>query len=152
DLYREYVTDSRAEFTVAKDQNIRLRSGWFSDRAATYLTAGRPVVTQETGFSNILPTGNGLLAFSNLENCIEAIEAVNLDYQHHSRAAHDIAREFFSHDVVLGRLLSELGFSSSKKRAIAREASEEDDLLNPALPSREGERETISSLEIYDTK
>ena len=60
DAYRQYIGQSRGEFTVAKDQNIRLRSGWFSDRSASYLACGRPVITQETGFSNILPTGEGL--------------------------------------------------------------------------------------------
>ena len=29
--YRDYVRASRGEFTVAKDQNVRLRSGWFSE-------------------------------------------------------------------------------------------------------------------------
>src|SRR5919109_4838214 len=57
DAYRGYIAGSRGEFTVAKDQNVRLRSGWFSDRAATYLAAGRPVITQDTGFGNVLPTG-----------------------------------------------------------------------------------------------
>ncbi|MEO7501203.1 MAG: hypothetical protein ABIW94_01065, partial [Gemmatimonadaceae bacterium] len=37
DAYRSYIQQSRAEFTVAKDQNVRLRSGWFSDRSACYL-------------------------------------------------------------------------------------------------------------------
>ena len=50
DAYRDYIRGSRGEFTVAKDQNVRLRTGWFSDRGATYLAAGRPVVTQDTGF------------------------------------------------------------------------------------------------------
>jgi len=58
--YRDYIGRARGEFTVAKDQNIRLRSGWFSDRTACYLASGRPVITQETGFSNVLPTGKGL--------------------------------------------------------------------------------------------
>ena len=62
DVYRQYIGRSRGEFTVAKDQNVRLRSGWFSDRSASYLACGRPVITQETGFSNILPTGEGLFA------------------------------------------------------------------------------------------
>jgi hypothetical protein len=61
--YRAYVGESRGEFTVAKDQNVRLRSGWFSDRSACYLAAGRPVVTQDTGFGNQLPVGQGLFAF-----------------------------------------------------------------------------------------
>ena len=64
DAYRDYIGGSRGEFTVAKDQNVRLRTGWFSDRSATYLAAGRPVITQDTGFGNVLPTGEGLFAFA----------------------------------------------------------------------------------------
>ena len=109
DEYRSYIATSRGEFTVAKDQNVRLRSGWFSDRSATYLAAGRPVVTQETGFSDLFPTGAGLFAFSTIEEAVEAIGAINADYPAHSRAAADIAREFFDSDVVLSRLLNELG-------------------------------------------
>jgi hypothetical protein len=109
DLYRSYIASSRGEFTVAKDQNVRLRSGWFSDRSATYLGAARPVVTQETGFGDFLPTGMGLFPFSTVEDAVEAIEAINADYWSHSRAAADVAREFFDSDVVLSRLLNELG-------------------------------------------
>jgi GT2 family glycosyltransferase len=109
DLYRDYITSSRGEFTVAKDQNIRLRSGWFSDRSATYLAAGRPVISQETGFSEVLPVGEGLFGFSTPEEVVEAIDRVNADYGRHSRAAEEIAQDYFSHDKVLGRLLSEVG-------------------------------------------
>src|SRR5215210_9264546 len=72
--YRDYVRASRGEFTVAKDQNVRLRSGWFSERSACYLAAGRPVIAQDTGFSNILPTGAGLFAFSTMEEILQALE------------------------------------------------------------------------------
>jgi hypothetical protein len=109
DGYRSYIASSRGEFTVAKDQNIRLRSGWFSDRSATYLAAGRPVVTQETGFGSFLPTGAGLFGFSTMDDVSESIGAINADYPAHSRAAADVAREFFDSDVVLSRLLNELG-------------------------------------------
>src|SRR3954468_349935 len=109
DAYRRYVADSRGEFTVAKDQNVRLRSGWFSDRSATYLAAGRPVVTQDTGFGNVLPTGEGLFAFSTPDAAAAAIEAINADYPRHRRAASAVAREYFAHDVVLGRLLAAVG-------------------------------------------
>jgi hypothetical protein len=109
DEYRSYITASRGEFTVAKDQNVRLRSGWFSDRSATYLAAGRPVVTQDTGFGDLFPTGAGLFAFSTIEEVVAAIETINADYPSHSSAAADIAREFFDSDVVLSRLLNELG-------------------------------------------
>ena len=109
DTYREYIGGSRAEFTVAKDQNVRLRSGWFSDRSATYLAAGRPVVTQDTGFGNVLPTGRGLFGFSTLDEAAAAIEAINADYQSHSRAAGELARAYFDSDLVLTRLLKDCG-------------------------------------------
>jgi hypothetical protein len=109
DVYREYIVRSRGEFTVAKDQNIRLASGWFSDRSATYLAAGRPVITQETGFSNILPTGRGLFGFSTLEDILGALENINSDYTGHCRAAAGLAREYFNYDVVLPKLLGEVG-------------------------------------------
>jgi hypothetical protein len=109
DAYRGYVRRSRGEFTVAKDQNVRLRSGWFSDRSATYLAAGRPVITQETGFSEILPTGEGLFAFSTMEDAIAAVERINADYERQRRAATALARDFFGHEVVLTRLLADIG-------------------------------------------
>ncbi len=109
DVYRHYITESRAEFTVAKDQNVRLRSGWFSDRAATYLAAGRPVITQETGFSRILPSGEGLFGFSTMDEILAAVEAINANYRRNRERARIIARECFSHDIVLKRLLDGVG-------------------------------------------
>jgi hypothetical protein len=110
DAYREYIVKSRGEFTVAKDQNVRLRTGWFSDRSATYLAAGRPVITQETGFSNILPTGRGLFGFSTMDDILAAVDSINSDYEGHCRAAAEIAHNYFSHDVVLKDLLSHVDF------------------------------------------
>jgi hypothetical protein len=109
DSYRQYIVQSRGEFTVAKDQNIRLRSGWFSERSAQYLATGRPVITQETGFTNALPTGRGLFGFSTMDDILAAIESVNSDYEGHCEAAAGVAREYFSYDVVLPRLLGEVG-------------------------------------------
>jgi hypothetical protein len=85
---------------------VRLRSGWFSERSASYLAAGRPVVTQETGFSNVLPTGVGLFAFSNMDEILDAVDRIAADYHKHSRSAAAIAAEFFDYRVVLPRLLS----------------------------------------------
>ena len=109
DDYRSYIQSSRGEFTVAKDQNVRLRSGWFSDRSACYLATGRPVITQETGFSNILPTGTGLFAFSTMHDILQALDAINSCYPRHSRAAYEIARDYFSYDIVLPQMLAEVG-------------------------------------------
>jgi hypothetical protein len=107
--YREYIWHSRGEFTVAKDMNVRLRSGWFSERSACYLAAGKPVVTQETGFSKALPTGLGLFAFHTLEEILPAIEAINSDYQKHSLAAKEIAAEYFDAKKVLRQVTTEAG-------------------------------------------
>jgi hypothetical protein len=109
DAYRRYISGSRGEFTVAKDQNVRLRSGWFSERSAQYLAAGRPVITQETGFSNILPTSNGLFGFSTMEEIVQAIERINSAYEQHCRGAAALAREYFRYDVVLPPLLAAVG-------------------------------------------
>jgi GT2 family glycosyltransferase len=116
DAYRDYIVASRGEFSVAKDQNVRLRTGWFSDRSATYLAAARPVVCQDTGFGNVLPTGEGLFAFSTLDEAVAAIEAINSNYGRHCRAAGEIARDYFAHDVVLGRLLDEVGVERARLR------------------------------------
>jgi hypothetical protein len=111
DDYRQYIAASRGEFTVAKDQNVRLRSGWFSDRSATYLAAGRPVITQETGFSSILPTGEGLFGFETMDDVLAAIDNINSNYPKHCRAAEAIGRDYFNYDVVLRDLLDEAGIS-----------------------------------------
>lgn len=108
-VYREFIVTSRGEFTVAKDQNVRLRSGWFSDRSATYLAAGRPVVTQETGFSDHLPTGKGLFGFETLDDAVSAIEVIERDHPAACRAATEVARACFDYRVVLPRMLAEAG-------------------------------------------
>ena len=107
--YRDYLLGSDGEFTVAKDQNIRLRSGWFSDRSACYLAAGKPVITQDTGFGNVVPTGRGLFAFRTMEDALAALEAVAADYEGHSRAAREIAEEHFRAERVLGDLVEQAG-------------------------------------------
>jgi hypothetical protein len=107
--YRAYVQASRGEFSVAKDQNVRLRSGWFSERDACYLAAGRPVVAQDTGFGDVLPTGEGLFAFNTTEEALAALDAINHDYERHSRAARDIAEAYFRAEVVLAKVLADLG-------------------------------------------
>ena len=107
--YRDYILSSRGEFTFAKDQNIRLRSGWFSERSACYLAAGRPVITQDTGFDCTLPTGEGLFAFNTIDEIISAFDAINSDYKKHSQAARQIAEEYFKAETVLQKLLNDLG-------------------------------------------
>jgi len=107
--YPEYFRRSRAQFTVAKDQNVRLRSGWFSERDVCYLASGKPVVSQDTGFTNILPTGRGLFGFTTIEQALAAVEAINADYEGHCKAARQIAQEYFAAPRVGARLLKEAG-------------------------------------------
>jgi hypothetical protein len=111
DRYRAFIEGSRAEFTVAKEQYVRLRSGWFSDRSTCYLAAGRPVITQDTGFGNVLPTGKGLFAFQNIDDVLAAVDAIESDYAGHSRAAREIAAEYFDADRVVGSLLARAGLA-----------------------------------------
>jgi hypothetical protein len=105
--YQRHIQRSRGEFTVAKDLVARTRSGWFSDRSVCYLAAGKPVVTQDTGFGKYVPTGVGLLAFSTVEEAAAALDEVNRDYERHCRAARRIAEEHFAADRVLERLCRE---------------------------------------------
>src|SRR3989454_329254 len=107
--YRDYVRASRGEFTVAKDQNVRLRTGWFSERSACYLAAGRPVITQDTGFGKFIPTGEGLFAFNTMDDMLMAFEAIHSDYAKHSRAAHQLAQEYFRAETVLEKVIRDLG-------------------------------------------
>jgi glycosyltransferase involved in cell wall biosynthesis len=107
--YRSYVQRSAAELMVAKNMYVRSRSGWFSDRSACYLSSGRPVVAQDTGLDRLYPVGEGLVTFSTPEEAGAAVEDVAAHYARHSAAAREVARASFDSDVVLGRLLAELG-------------------------------------------
>jgi hypothetical protein len=107
--YAEFIRGSKAELSIAKSGYVASRSGWFSDRSACYLASGRPVVAQETGFSEFLPTGEGLLAFSTTDQAAEAVAEVGRDPRLHGRAARELAEEYFDARRVLSRLLESLG-------------------------------------------
>jgi hypothetical protein len=107
-VYQEYVKSSRAQFSVARDMHVRLRSGWFSERDACYLAAGRPVVTQDTGFGDMIPTGEGLLSWTTLDEAVAAIEEVERDYERHARAARELAEDYFDAAKVLPKMLDDL--------------------------------------------
>jgi hypothetical protein len=107
--YQEFIYGSRGEFTVAKDIYVRPLSGWFSDRSVCYLAAGKPVVTQSTGFEKFVPAGEGLLAYSTMAEAVDALALVNADYAKHAAAARQIAVEHFGAGPVLRRLLADAG-------------------------------------------
>jgi hypothetical protein len=107
--YRDYIQCSRGEFTVARDQYVRPRTGWFSDRSACYLAAGRPVITQDTGFSKFLPTGKGLFAFTTMDDILAAVDAIESDHKGNCRVAREIAAEYFATEKVVGSLMRRAG-------------------------------------------
>ena len=109
DLYRQYIQQSRGEFTVARDQYVRPHTGWFSDRTACYLAAGRPVITQETGFSKFLPSGRGLFGFKTMDDILAALDAIESNYAGHCRAAAELARDYFAAEKVVGSLMERAG-------------------------------------------
>jgi hypothetical protein len=106
--YRRYIQGSLAELMVAKEMYVQSRSGWFSERSIAYLASGKPVLAQDTGFGERYPTGEGLLAFGDLDGARAGIEAICGDRDRHSRAAREIAFEHFESGKVLGRLLEEV--------------------------------------------
>ena len=109
DGYRNFIAGSRGEFTVAKDIYVRTNSGWFSDRAVCYLASGRPVVTMDTGFTGLYPSGEGLFCYTARDEALGAIDAIASDYRRHSRAAREVARDCFDGEKVVGALLAEVG-------------------------------------------
>jgi len=109
DAYREFVRRSRAEFSVAKHVFVATGSGWFGDRSAAYLAAGRPVVVQDTGIGARLPSGEGLFAVRDADEAAAAVERIEGDYARHSAAAREIAREYLAPERVLPPLLEAVG-------------------------------------------
>jgi len=88
---------------------VRPKTGWFSDRTCCYLAAGRPVITQETGFSKFIPSGKGLFGFQTMEEILSAVDAIESDYAGHCRAARDLAEEYFAAEKVVGDLMMRAG-------------------------------------------
>lgn len=109
--YAAFIRESKAEIGVAKSGYVASRCGWFSDRSACYLASGRPVVAQETGLGDFLPTGEGLLAFGGVDGAAAAVEEVERDWERHARAARSLAEEHLASDRVLTSLLESLGAS-----------------------------------------
>jgi hypothetical protein len=105
DTYRHFIQSSKAEWSVAKNAYVIGQPGWFSERSACYLAAGRPVIVQDTGFSEVLPVGDGILSFNTLEEAEAAIRKVEENYCRHSEAARSIAETYFDSNKVLCRLL-----------------------------------------------
>jgi hypothetical protein len=109
ETYRAYVRESGAEFSVAQGVYVGTGSGWFSDRTANYLAAGKPALVQDTGFGRHYPVGEGLIPFRTLDEAARGADRIARDHPAHCRAAREIAEEYFDSDHVLAGFLEEVG-------------------------------------------
>ena len=130
--YESYIRRSKAEFSVAKHGYVRTWSGWFSERSVTYLASGRPVLVQDTGFSDWLSTGSGVLAFASPEEAIAGLGEIDGRYAHHCRAAREMAAEYFDAAKVLPGLIER----TMARPSLAREHSRGDE--SPGSLASEG--------------
>ena len=106
--YQDFITQSKAEISVAKETYVKAKTGWFSGRSACYLASGRPVITQDTGWSDFLPSGKGLFTFTNEGEAAEAVRQVSTDWEKHSTTARKIAENYFDHTVILNKMLNSI--------------------------------------------
>jgi len=106
--YQQYIQSSKGEFTVAKQGYVASRCGWFSERSAAYLASGRPVVTQDTGFSEWLDTGSGILAFNDPAAAADGLAEISSHYRHHCKAAREVAEEYFDSRKILQKLIDDI--------------------------------------------
>jgi len=109
DAYRRYIHGSRGEFTPVRPICSLGRSGWLSDRSSCYLAAGRPVIMEDTGVGRHVPTGSGLLTYTDVDSAAQCLEAVQRDYARHAAAARELAQEYLDSDRVLPRILALAG-------------------------------------------
>ena len=107
DAFRTYVQASGAEFSAAQGIYVETNSGWLSDRTAAYLASGRPALVQDTGFTRTLPTGEGLVSFTTLDEAVAGTREILGAYDRHSLAARRLAETYFDSDVVLGAVVGE---------------------------------------------
>src|SRR5579859_934117 len=112
EAYLKYIGNSRGEFSVAKNAYVKTRCGWFSDRSAAYLASGKPVIVQDTGFSEFLRCDEGLFVFRTVDDVVNAVEKINGDYENHCLAARQIAVEYFDSGKVLTAMLKTCNLST----------------------------------------
>lgn len=103
--YRDFIQNSRAEFSVPKNGYVKMRGGWFSDRSVCYLASGRPVLIEDTGLRDTFPVGEGLLTFTDLRSAIAGVNKINSDYECHRHAARALAENIFSTERILPTFL-----------------------------------------------
>jgi hypothetical protein len=103
--YRRYVASASAEFTAIKGVDVAWQTGWLSDRAATFLAMGRPVITEDTGGSKYLPQKSGFRFVHDLESASDAVTEIISDWASLSRQSRSVAVELFDSERNLRKIL-----------------------------------------------
>jgi hypothetical protein len=106
EAYRDYLRASRAEILCPKPLFREWRTGWFSDRSVCYMALGRPVLAEQTGFSDFVPTGRGVLAFRDTDEALAGVAEIDGNYEFHSRHARELAADLFNSDRQLSAMLA----------------------------------------------
>jgi len=105
EAYREYLSASRAEILCPKPMFREWRTGWFSDRSVCYMALGRPVLAEDTGFGDFIPTGRGVLSFRDIDEAAAGVAEIDGNYEHHSRVARELAGDLLNSDRQLRAML-----------------------------------------------
>lgn len=108
EMYKDFILASRGEISTAKHVYVAMKTGWYSCRSASYLAAGRPVVVQDTGFSRVIPSSEGMIAFTTVEEAAAAIERIEADYPRHAAGALAVAEEYFDSGKILARFIDDI--------------------------------------------
>lgn len=122
--YQDYIRNSKAEFSVAKHGYVVSNSGWFSERSACYLASGRPVLVENTGFTEWLETGQGIVPFVTAEDALAGIESIDSSYTRHCTAARELAANNFDAKRVLSSLIDKTCESATSSSPMLLKASE----------------------------
>jgi hypothetical protein len=107
--YRKFLMESKGEWSIAKHGYVSARTGWFSCRSACYLALGRPVLVQDTGWTDHFPAGEGLLAFTTMDECVAGLAEISRNYAKHQKAARAFAEKHLDARVVCQDLLAQAG-------------------------------------------
>lgn len=63
--FQEYIQQSKGERSIAKPGYIMCNRGWFGERSLGYMATGKPVLLQDTGFTENFETTQVLKALIN---------------------------------------------------------------------------------------
>jgi len=104
-IYRRYLANAVAEFTAIKGVDVAWQTGWISDRAAAFLSLGRPVITEDTGAKRYLPADNGFHLVGDIDDAEAAVREVLREWPRLSKQARRCAVAVFDSVRNLRRIL-----------------------------------------------